>query len=68
MTAERHQSIGIEKFEWYDSADERVRDTHKRLSGKVFSYDDPPTVNGRVVLPDEDYRCRCVAIPVFDDD
>ncbi|WP_427071057.1 minor capsid protein [Lysinibacillus fusiformis] len=59
MTAQRHQNIGIEKFKWYDSADERVRDTHKRLSGEVFSYDDPPTVNGRVVLPGEDYRCRC---------
>lgn len=68
MTAERHQSIGIEKFEWYDSADERVRKSHKDLNGKIFSYDDPPTVNGRVVLPGEDYRCRCVAIPVFDDD
>ncbi|WP_342441248.1 minor capsid protein [Lysinibacillus sp. FSL K6-0075] len=68
MTAERHQNIGIERFEWYDSADERVRDTHKRLSGNVFSYDDPPDVNGRKVLPGEDYRCRCVAIPVFDDE
>ncbi|UPW82334.1 minor capsid protein [Lysinibacillus sp. Ag94] len=68
MTAQRHQNIGIEKFTWYDSADERVRDSHKRLSGKVFSYEDPPTVNGRVVLPGEDYRCRCVAIPVFDDE
>ncbi|MFJ7698919.1 minor capsid protein [Lysinibacillus fusiformis] len=66
MTAERHQSIGIEKFTWYDSADERVRDSHKRLSGKAFSYDDPPTVNGRKLLPGEDYRCRCVALPVFE--
>ncbi|MFI2130386.1 minor capsid protein [Lysinibacillus fusiformis] len=66
MTAERHQNIGIEKFTWYDSADELVRKSHKELSGKVFSYDDPPTVNGRVVLPGEDYRCRCVAIPVFE--
>lgn len=68
MTAQRHQKLGIEKFEWYDSADERVRDSHRKLSGKVFSYDDPPTVNGRKVLPGEDYRCRCVALPVFDDD
>ncbi len=66
MTAERHQNIGIEKFTWYDSADERVRKSHKDLNGKIFSYDDPPTVNGRKVLPGEDYRCRCVAIPEFD--
>ncbi|MFJ6210586.1 minor capsid protein [Lysinibacillus sp. NPDC092081] len=68
MTAERHQQIGIDKFKWLTSQDERVRDSHKDLSDKPFSYDDPPTVNGRVVLPGEDYRCRCVAIPVFDDD
>lgn len=68
MTAQRHQNIGIEKFEWYDSADERVRDSHRRLSGKTFSYSEPPEVNGRKVLPGEDYRCRCVALPVFDDD
>lgn len=68
MTAERHFNLGIERFTWDTSGDERVRDTHKALDGKVFSYDDPPTVNGRVVLPGEDYRCRCVALPVFDDD
>ncbi|MEY9979699.1 minor capsid protein [Lysinibacillus sp. RC79] len=68
MTAERHQQIGIDKFKWLTSHDERVRDSHKELSDKTFSYDDLPTVNGREVLPGEDYRCRCVAIPVFDDE
>lgn len=68
MTAERHQRLGIERFTWDTSGDERVRDTHKELDGEVFSYDDPPIVNGRKVLPGEDYRCRCVALPVFDDD
>ncbi|MEG0470771.1 MAG: minor capsid protein [Solibacillus sp.] len=68
MTAERHQRLGIERFTWDTSGDERVRDEHKKLDGKVFSYDDPPTVNGRQVLPGEDYRCRCVALPVFDDE
>lgn len=68
MTAERHQSIGIDKFQWDTSGDERVRDSHRELDGKIFSYDAPPTVGGRKVLPGEDYRCRCVAIPVFDND
>lgn len=67
MTAERHQRLGIEKFTWDTSGDERVRDEHKALDGKVFSYDEPPTINGRQVLPGEDYRCRCVGVPVFDD-
>lgn len=68
MTAERHKNIGIEKFTWDTSGDERVRDTHRELDGKVFAYDDPPTVGGRQVLPGEDYRCRCIAIPVFNDE
>lgn len=68
MTAQRHQNLGIERFTWDTSGDERVRDTHRELDGKVFSYDDPPEINGRKVLPGEDYRCRCVSIPVFDDD
>ncbi|MFL0584707.1 minor capsid protein [Solibacillus silvestris] len=68
MTAERHKNIGIEKFTWDTSGDERVRDTHRALDGKVFAYDDPPTVGGRQVLPGEDYHCRCVGMPVFDDD
>ena len=68
MTAERHKNIGIEKFTWDTSGDERVRDTHRALDGKVFAYDDPPTVGGRQVLPGEDYRCRCISQPVFDDD
>ncbi|MBD7944722.1 minor capsid protein [Psychrobacillus sp. Sa2BUA9] len=68
MTAQRHQNIGVEKFKWLTSADERVRETHKALNKKVFSYSDPPEVNGRSVIPGEDYRCRCVAIPIFDDE
>jgi SPP1 gp7 family putative phage head morphogenesis protein len=67
MTAKRHQQMGVTKFKWRTSKDERVRDSHRDLSNKVFPYSKPPTVNGRVVLPGEDYRCRCVAIPVFDD-
>lgn len=67
MTAQRYQDIGIDRFTWLTSKDERVRETHKELNNKPFAYSDPPTVGGRVVLPGEDYRCRCVAIPIFDD-
>ncbi|WP_419882779.1 minor capsid protein [Peribacillus sp. B-H-3] len=62
MTAKRHQQMGVDKFKWLTSQDERVRATHKALSNKVFPYTEPPEVG----LPGTDYRCRCVAIPVFD--
>lgn len=64
MTAKRHQEMGVDKFRWLTSKDERVRDSHRVLEGKVFSYDNPPNVG----LPGEDYRCRCVGLPVFDDE
>ncbi|CAM4012121.1 minor capsid protein [Mesobacillus zeae] len=64
MTAKRHQSMGVNKFKWLTSQDEKVRDSHRVLSNKVFSYSHPPVVG----LPGTDYRCRCVAIPVFDED
>lgn len=67
MTAKRHQEMGVIKFRWRTSKDERVRESHRDLSNKVFSYDDPPKVGARTVLPGEDYHCRCVASPVFDD-
>ncbi|WP_171253086.1 phage head morphogenesis protein, partial [Acinetobacter baumannii] len=64
MTARRHQQMGVERFTWRTSEDEKVRATHKVLNNKVFSYSDPPNVG----LPGTDYRCRCIAQPVFDDE
>lgn len=64
MTAKRHKSIGVEKFKWSTSGDERVRPSHRSLSNNVYSYDDPPSEG----LPGTPFRCRCVAIPVFDED
>lgn len=64
MTAKRHQIMGVKKFKWQTAQDERVRDSHEVLSNKVFAYSDPPAVG----LPGRDYRCRCVAIPVFEEE
>ncbi len=76
LTKMQQQDAGCKKYRWSDSRDGRVRDCHKALNGKVFSWDDPPemwyeTKKGRVYTgrrchPGEDYCCRCVAIPVFD--
>lgn len=64
MTGKRHESMGVERFRWSTSKDERVRDSHRILSDKVFEYKNPPAVG----LPGTDYRCRCVAIPIFDEE
>lgn len=59
----RQRELGIRKFIWRTSGDERVRDEHEVLDGKVFEYDDPPSEG----LPGEPVLCRCSAEPVFDD-
>ncbi len=69
ITQKEHKDAGVTKYEWSDSGDSRVRDSHRHLNGKIFSYDNPPeTDGGRHCNPGEDYNCRCVAIPVFEED
>lgn len=59
----RQQSLGIERYEWQTSGDERVRDSHAEHDGKIFQWDDPPAETGH---PGEDILCRCTAIPIVD--
>lgn len=67
-TKQRYQVAGINEYMWSTSQDERVREDHQRLNGKIFSFDDPPIVDtstGKKANPGEDFNCRCVAIPVI---
>jgi SPP1 gp7 family putative phage head morphogenesis protein len=61
--AARQRELGITKFVWRTSGDERVREEHEALNGQVFSYDEPPSEG----LPGEPILCRCSAEPLFDD-
>lgn len=63
MTAERHKAMGVSKFKWSTSNDEKVRNSHEGLEGQAFEYANPPAAG----LPGTDYNCRCTANPVFDD-
>lgn len=69
LAKKQQQDAGVKEYIWSTSGDTRVRDGHKRLNKKRFSWDDPPVVDaktGRRCHPGEDYECRCVALPVFD--
>lgn len=59
----RQQSLGIERYEWQTSGDERVRDSHAEHDGKMYRWDDPPEDTGH---PGQDILCRCTAIPIVD--
>ena len=66
VTEYRQRELGVEKYQWLTAGDERVRDSHAALDGQIFSWDDPPTVEGRKLNPGEDFNCRCIALPVFE--
>lgn len=59
----RQTDLGIDKYIWQTSDDERVRPEHVEHEGKTFRWSEPPANTGH---PGEDIQCRCVAIPVFD--
>lgn len=69
MTESKHAQVGIRRYTWSTSRDERVRDGHEDLEGTVHEYSNPPVVDeatGRRANPGEDYQCRCVAIPYLE--
>nr|DAK93578.1 MAG TPA: minor capsid protein [Caudoviricetes sp.] len=64
LTQARHEDVGITKYTWSTSGDERVRESHAEKDGQVFEYANPPADTGH---PGHDFNCRCVAIPYLGD-
>ncbi len=70
----RAMAVGSSQYRWHNSGDSAVRESHKRykgqrLQGKIFSWDEPPTLDdGMTGHPGTFPRCRCFAEPVFDDE
>lgn len=67
INRERFEAAGISQYVWTTSNDERVRETHRDLDGQIYSFDDPPSIDGRPLNPGEDYLCRCTPYPYFGD-
>jgi SPP1 gp7 family putative phage head morphogenesis protein len=65
ITQHRQESLGVERYEWSSSGDERVRKAHRKLDGQVRRWDDPHPTEGH---PGSAIACRCVAIAVFDEE
>lgn len=73
LTQLRQQSVGVKKYIWRTSLDERVRGnpvgrfpgavpSHWDREGKEFSWDKPPS-DGH---PGEPVQCRCYAEPILE--
>jgi len=64
----RYEEAGLNQYQWSTSSDLRVREDHKELNGRIFSWDSPPITDkatGARNNPGEDFGCRCVALPVI---
>lgn len=70
LTEARAKAVGADQYIWRTSGDGDVREDHKVLNGKVFSWDDPPIADiryGRRANPGCIYNCRCYAEPIIPD-
>ena len=66
---QRAREVGSRSYRWSTSHDERVRADHRLLDQQVFFWDSPPVTNrttGARNHPGEDFRCRCVAMPILE--
>ena len=70
----RQGALGVKKYTWRTSDDERVRPTHRVLDDTEQEWANPPvTVRsgsraGERNHPGQDIQCRCIAEPIFPDD
>ena len=76
ITRARQMKLGISEYEWLTSADERVRESHRVLDGKICRWDDNSVyrehdqpgawrqrsdIGGYEGIPGSDFQCRCSA-------
>lgn len=75
ITESRAERLGLDWYVWRTSEDQRVRSSHKHMSGVLCQYSSPPspeTLIGEksvgVYNPGGIWNCRCYAEPVIDVD
>lgn len=66
LTKHRQEDVGVEKYRWKSSGDNRVRDSHSDRDGKLFTWEEGTGISGDR-HPGEAINCRCWAEPVLDD-
>ena len=68
LTQTRMQAVGITRYTWSTSGDERVREAHAEVNGQEFDFATgaPVGSDGENLNPGEDFQCRCVALPVWE--
>ncbi|MCK4521411.1 MAG: minor capsid protein [Nanoarchaeota archaeon] len=64
LNQQRQNDLGVRRYRWRTSRDERVRENHVVKEGNIYSWDKPPPDTGH---PSEDPQCRCYAEAVISD-
>lgn len=70
LNRQRLQAMGITKFKWlHMGGSVEPRQLHKRLSGQVFDFNNPPIIDERTGergYPATAINCRCQMIPIYE--
>lgn len=80
LTRRRQQAVGLDRYVWSTAGDQRVRPSHRAMEGRICDWNDPTIyydaagnkhsrsgIGGVMLHPGQDYQCRCVGLPYFDD-
>lgn len=60
----RQKEVGVEKYEWSTSGDERVREEHEALNGEIFGWEEETPIGFK---PGEDINCYHKDTEVYTD-
>lgn len=65
----RSRHVGSSQYIWRTVGDGTVRDSHKKMDGRVIDWDSPPEVEpGKFYHAGRFPNCRCFADPILPDD
>lgn len=66
ITQARSEYVGATHYIWRTAGDGDVRESHREVDGKIFSFMAPPMLSdGMVGNPGEFPNCRCFAEPII---
>lgn len=66
---EMFAQAGVRRYRWQTAGDQRVRDDHDHLNGRIFFYNQPPIADVATQTranPGGIWNCRCVDVPILE--
>lgn len=69
LVQSRCTHVGLTHYIWRTSADATVRESHKKMNGRIFAWAEEPTLeDGTKCHAGQIYNCRCYPEPVIPDE